>query len=949
MNSVDRTLWASDFWEPMPESWPLWKARNKLDITIFSKRLVVCGRICHLSTDIPSRINNLDQMSDVLSRQSQFSKYLLFNFGTPDDSLYDPVHFNNQVCRFITHKALMPTLDTIFQAVLAMSGWLDLLPTNIVVVHCRNGLGRSGIIVACFLRFWGLFESTYDAFDRFLAIRCSNSKKHETLWANSTLRRYLRYFNDCVTLKGMVPNHATLQIHQVIINTVPDFDGHGSCQAEAEVYCNGELAFSSIIKTKELENSTEQIHDDDDVSWCDPQTTLEDDNLAIGVHRPNDTTIKFQDDQMIIFWLDAVQVNKDVVVRVLNKSQGNLAGTTIFAFAFNTGFVNSGILRVQAEDMVLPLWNVPAPGYTNSRSRFMSNFSADFIMTNVAQTVFETYTVYFNSDSTKILTELTRHHSISPMASAISALELLPGPAEVKIAALQMFNNDLHSAHVYVLNCKNDQFSYGWDHPHRQFGAAKEACVETEVDGSCGLDDNMTLAKDLDTVEDVPPESIPNTMVYEHPLVSTSIPPPPPPPPPPPHACITHELDTDRLKMKSSLNWQAIPESSAPIGSIWVQEASLPTCVEQYIDTFEQLFCIDPKRPSDAADSISTAPSSQKSTCPSIVDIRRANNVEIGMSKLDRSLSISDMRERIYRKDLSIDDLLILKEIAPTPEEQSCMKIYRGAPESLIDPERFLLEMSKEPGFEWMIDCILLERTFDSDLGSSCEKIETICGLFQKLIESPSLKRILRTILDIGNLATYQYGRTRRRVKAAGFRLESLCHLKDTFGIDRSINLLHYLVIILRRNYPECLKISEEFPEISMAKELDVNVIIGTVSGLKSAVQRVKSFKRADQGHLKKFHDDMCKFVDHCENALVMADEVIAKYKEIWRSAVMYFGEKEDEVRPQDMLCYFDALFKGLDNVDVSSLHNLPVHVPILRPMDSLNSLTDEGHNSDFN
>ncbi len=43
-----------------------------------------------------------------------------------------------------------------------------------------------------------------------------------------------------------------MTLHQVMINTIPDFDGYGSCNPELEVYKEGELVFSSVVRKKEM-------------------------------------------------------------------------------------------------------------------------------------------------------------------------------------------------------------------------------------------------------------------------------------------------------------------------------------------------------------------------------------------------------------------------------------------------------------------------------------------------------------------------------------------------------------------------------------------------------------------------------------------------------------------------------------------------------------------------
>ena len=64
-----------------------------------------------------------------------------------------------------------------------------------------------------------------------------------------------------MAMNGRVPNSASLQLHQVIINTIPNFDGRGDCEPGVEVILNGRLIYSSISRLAELAEISGELSD----------------------------------------------------------------------------------------------------------------------------------------------------------------------------------------------------------------------------------------------------------------------------------------------------------------------------------------------------------------------------------------------------------------------------------------------------------------------------------------------------------------------------------------------------------------------------------------------------------------------------------------------------------------------------------------------------------------
>jgi formic-like protein len=542
----------------------------------------------------------------------------------------------------------------------------------------------------------------------------------------------------------------------------------------------------------------------------------------------------------------------------------------------------------------------------------------------------------------------------------LEALDLICGTNSIKTLALQLLNNDIHAAHEFILmnaeklaNILNSSIIHvGSDkslnllpEPPRALNIRQDDVYYGErhlEEPSQTICDPESLTSSNSNFESCCGSSEQSQIL--HPDISAIKRPPPPPPPPPPllyNESSLSDLTQSRLRVKQALGMEDIKSVQ---GTVWAEQ-----CIEEEFDTkvFEEMFCIDSSSEVNHTRKIQSRcsfNSSQKSNCPALIELRRANNIGIGLSRIGRNLSFSDLRTKIVERNplFDLDGLLILREILPTQEETALLKIFDGLPESLTLTEQFLFEMSREIGISWMVDCLILEHCFELEVTKAVEQLQCASSILRKLCESPSLKRILRIVLDLGNLTNYIYGRSTRRRKARGIRLSSLGSLKAVYSLDRDFNLLHYLVVTLKDKYPECLSISEEFTELNEGITFDAMAALDLINELQSKLNNVRFYRTVRNTHnLTKFRDGMASFLVRSEKIMACAIQEAELFSKSWIQSVEYFGEKQDEIRPNDMFSYLYEFFKDLDRAR-SQLAAVAPNAPILRSQSSFNSLTDE-------
>lgn len=335
-----------------------------LDLTRVSSRILVMGRCWNYRTDREACRNNVDEAACFLNARYEKS-YLIFNFGSPDMK-YDIDPFRNQVVSFPVSKILTLTVKMLFDACRSITAWLRMSKDNVVVIQCKNGKSRSGLVVACLLRYCGLFDSAHESLEYFRAKRCPNDQT----WISVTLKRYLRYFNDILILEGRVPSSVPLKLHQVILTTIPDFNGAGGCNPGIEVFQEGRLVYSSAIRLAENPKPTEDDEFDEEL--------LREFRISL-VLNPNKfdksyNPLVLMDDYNIIFRLENISLERDVQIRVYHHNPQAEHHVTIFNLAFNTGFMSPGIIRLRASDLEIS----SDPG---KLARFDPEFAVDLVIT----------------------------------------------------------------------------------------------------------------------------------------------------------------------------------------------------------------------------------------------------------------------------------------------------------------------------------------------------------------------------------------------------------------------------------------------------------------------------------------------------------------------------------------------------------------------------------------
>ena len=110
-----------------------------------------------------------------------------------------------------------PSLDSVFAQCYSVKSWLDLRSDHVAIVHCSNGRSRTGILIACLLKYIGAFENSAHAFGFFCSARVQNDIKPNLA---PSYRMLFDNIDKTVDTSGY-PNRKPLHLKSIAISGLP--------------------------------------------------------------------------------------------------------------------------------------------------------------------------------------------------------------------------------------------------------------------------------------------------------------------------------------------------------------------------------------------------------------------------------------------------------------------------------------------------------------------------------------------------------------------------------------------------------------------------------------------------------------------------------------------------------------------------------------------------------
>ncbi|MCD7455601.1 hypothetical protein HAX54_028766 [Datura stramonium] len=355
----------------------------------------------------------------------------------------------------------------------------------------------------------------------------------------------------------------------------------------------------------------------------------------------------------------------------------------------------------------------------------------------------------------------------------------------------------------------------------------------------------------------------------------SNIPPPPPPPPPPAAA---PKMVTRALQ-----------------GSLWDElqrNGETQLSPEFDFSELETLFSATVPKSDNAGKSGGRRKSvGSKPDRVHLVDLRRANNTEIMLTKV--KMPLPDMMAAALAMDESIldaDQVENLIKFCPTKDEMELLKNYTGDKELLGKCEQFFLELMKVPRVESKLRVFLFKIQFNSQITDFKKSLNTVNSACEEVRHSLKLKEILKKILYLGN--TLNQGTARG--SAIGFKLDSLLKLTDTRATNNKMTLMHYLCKVLAAKSPSLLDFHVDLVSLETASKIQLKSLAEEMQAIIKGLEKVKKELEASEtdGPVSEiFRKTLKEFVGVAEAQVGSVKDLYSVAGRNADALALYFGE----------------------------------------------------------
>ncbi|KAM3929739.1 tensin-3 isoform 2-T2 [Leptodactylus fuscus] len=217
----------------------------ELDLTFITERIISVSFPSGCSDE--TYLHNLQDVTRML-KSKHGENYLVLNLS---EKRYDLSKLNSKVMDVGWPDLHAPPLDKMCTICKAMESWLNSDPLHVVVIHCRGGKGRIGVVISSYMHFTNISASADQALDRF-AMKKFFDDKVSMLMQPSQIR-YVNFLNGL--LSGMEKMNVTpLFLHNVIFHGIPNFDAGGLCRPFIKIYQAMQPVYTSGIYNVGPEN-----------------------------------------------------------------------------------------------------------------------------------------------------------------------------------------------------------------------------------------------------------------------------------------------------------------------------------------------------------------------------------------------------------------------------------------------------------------------------------------------------------------------------------------------------------------------------------------------------------------------------------------------------------------------------------------------------------------------
>jgi hypothetical protein len=261
---------------------------------------------------------------------------------------------------------LAPPLQTLFSICQSMETWLQAGESNVCVVHCSTGKGRTGTAIASFLLYSQYRSSTLEALRHFAVHRSGTGV------LRPSQRRYVNYVKDM--LAGTAnPISPALIIRRLVITPVPECEPDGSATIAIEILQGERRAcvFSSLPESAQAvvgtTLGTRRASSSKDILDVPSHA-----RLGVGLKRPSTPRTTRNFEGCVVHDFGSLAVSDDIVINIyhLSRTRPLLIGRACLNVAFAP---TNGVLKIDKPNIDIACENTKVFGPNSSLQIAFSN------------------------------------------------------------------------------------------------------------------------------------------------------------------------------------------------------------------------------------------------------------------------------------------------------------------------------------------------------------------------------------------------------------------------------------------------------------------------------------------------------------------------------------------------------------------------------------------------
>lgn len=372
------------------------------------------------------------------------------------------------------------------------------------------------------------------------------------------------------------------------------------------------------------------------------------------------------------------------------------------------------------------------------------------------------------------------------------------------------------------------------------------------------------------------------------------------PPPPPmlipmapvlPHGLKPKKKYDAKNPMKRA-NWKAIVPQKMSEKSFWVKCQEEKLASDDMLTELSLRFSSKPvkKDQKDAVDKPTTL--TKKTVDLRVLDGKAAQNLSILLGGSLKHLSYEQIKICLLRCDTDILSSNILQNLVqylPPPEQLKRLQEIKAKGEPLPAIEQFAATIGEIKRLSPRLHNLNFKLTFADMMQDIKPDIVAGTAACEEVRNSKKFSKILELILLMGN---YMNSGSKNE-SAFGFEISYLTKLTNTKDADNKQTLLHYLVDVVEKKFPDALTFFNDMTHVDKASRVNLDAIQKSMRQMTSAVKNLETDlqnNKVPQCEDDKFSEVMGKFSVDCRQQVDVLGKMQVQMEKLYKELGEYFS-----------------------------------------------------------